>query len=96
MQNAISNDALSSRSGGIDDRPIVEYMLSNTDDRSLSAASAIAFTARSGCFGGTRSPASGGSARSLAWCRRRACRTNYTARSVMSISLGLIDVITLL
>ena len=54
MYNAINSDAFSSRSGGIEGRPTALYISSNTGESPSSAASASAFTARSGCFSGTR------------------------------------------
>ena len=52
--SAISSDAFSSRSGGIDGRPPSAYISSNTGDRSASASSASRLIARSGWPTGTR------------------------------------------
>jgi hypothetical protein len=54
VYNAMSSIDLSSRSGGIEGRPIAEYISSNTGDSSVSAASASFLIPRRGCVAGTR------------------------------------------
>ncbi len=54
MYSAISSIDSSSRSGGIEGRPVDAYIASNTGDSLTSAASASFLIARSGCVGGTR------------------------------------------
>src|SRR5229473_4094406 len=54
VRSAISKDPFNSRSGGIDGRPTVLYISSNSGESCASATSAAAFMRRSGCPFGTR------------------------------------------